>query len=389
MSKARPEGEERDRSLLALCARPWLPPALRDEIGARAARVTDWPGLLDLAEKHGLGPLLYHHLRSSLVDLPPPVSRQLQALYVRHRRANEVRLTVLREVLEALEDADILPTVLKGPLLIDRVYADPGLRPMADLDLLVPPEQVIRAQHLLEDMGFIPPAPISEFVLRRRHHLSPAVRVVDGVVVQVEVHLDALGPRLGLSLQVHGRAKDAVAFNVGGIRAYSLPPDEMLWHLCRHSVGLRHGFRLIWAADVVGFAETFLSAIDWVRIERRYPFVLSALSLYHCLSPIPERVLRTAGVNVARTPKKIGEDYRGWGAARARTWDSLTGRVRFLARTLNPPEWWLRLNYGTGTIPTGAWQARARHGHALIRYGIRLVGDAQAMRRERRAERTS
>ena len=253
---------------------------------------------------------------------------------------------------------------------------------MADLDLLVPPDQAIRAQRLLGNMGFTAHAPISEFVLRRRHHLSPAVRVVDGVVVQVEVHRDALGPRLGLSLQVHGRPKDAVAFNVGGTRAYSLPPDEVLWHLCRHSVGLRHGFRLIWAADVVGFAETFLSMIDWGRVERRYPFVLSALSLYHCLSPIPERVLRTAGVNVARAPKKIGEDYRGWGAARARPWDSLTGRVRFLARTLNPPEWWLRLNYGTGTTPTGAWQARARHGHALVRYGIRLVRDAQAMRRD-------
>ncbi len=382
MSKVRKENQGHDLWLLSLCARPRLTSATLNEIADRAAQVKDWPRLLDLAERHGLGPLLYHHLKPTIAHLAAPIPRQLQSLYVRHKRGNEIRLRVLRDVLEAFEEADILPTVLKGPLLIDRVYGDPGLRPMADLDLLVPPEQAIRAQRLLGDMGFTAHAPISEFVLRRRHHLSPAVRVVDGVAVQVEVHRDALGPRLGLSLQVHGRAKDAVAFNVGGIRAYSLPPDEMLWHLCRHSVGLRHGFRLIWAADVVGFAETFLSTIDWGRVERRYPFVLSALSLYHCLSPIPERVLRTAGVNVARAPKKIGEDYRGWGAAQARTWDSLTGRVRFLARTLNPPEWWLRLNYGTGTTPTGAWQARARHGHALVRYGIRLVRDAQAMRRD-------
>lgn len=76
-----------------------------------------------------MGPLLYHHLTPRFADLPAPVPRQLRAIYLRHRQANEVRLRVLAEILDRFEERDILVTVLKGPLLIDQVYHDPGLRP--------------------------------------------------------------------------------------------------------------------------------------------------------------------------------------------------------------------------------------------------------------------
>ena len=179
-----------------------------------------------------------------------------------------------------------------------------------------------------------------------------------------------------------------MVFDVAGRQSYSLPPEELLWHLCRHCVSLRHHFRMIWAADIVGFSETFLTVIDWKRIQRRYPFVLSTLSLLDCLAPVPDSVLRKAGVRRGGTPKGIGDDYFGWPWERARKWDSLPGRLELLTRTFTPPEWWLRLNYGTGTGRFGGARARGRHGAALIRHGIRLVQEARAFARERRANRT-
>lgn len=178
------------RVLLALCARPSVSSATRDEIASRAARIVDWPALLALAEIHGLGPLLYHHLKPGLGQLAHPVARQLQGIYVRHARGNGIRLGVLADVLQMFEEAGISTTVLKGPLLIDRVYADAGLRPMSDLDLLVPPDQAIRAQLLLGEMGFTVHVPHTEHRFLRRQHLSPAVRSVDGIAVQIEIHRD-------------------------------------------------------------------------------------------------------------------------------------------------------------------------------------------------------
>ena len=99
--------------------------------------------------------------------------------------------------------------------------------------------------------------------------------------------------------------------------------------------------QVIWMADVVGFAETFLSAIDWARVRRLYPFVLSALSLYQCLGAIPDRVLDAAGVEVGTPPRGIGQDYRRWSAVRAGTWDSLTGRLRFVERTTQSATYYL------------------------------------------------
>ena len=383
--------EARAVALLARCARPdrgrtdllGVADADAADIGARAVRVSDWSGLLTLAEAHGVAPLLYHHLRPRLADLPGSVPRQLKALYARHRRANEVRLRVLREVLEVFEAAGVLATVLKGPLLIDRVYGDPGLRPMGDLDLLVPPRQTMAAQDLLRGMGFHAHHARSTHRFLRHNHLSPAIRHVDGVAVQVEIHHDAFELGLGPSLQAGARAPDAMVFSAAGHQAYSLPPVEVLWHLCRHSVGLRHRFRLIWAADIIGFAETFVSTIDWVRVGRRYPFVRSTLSLLHCLVPIPEPVVSRALVTVGRTPQGLGEDYRGWPKVAWGESASLGGRVNLLRHTLVPPEWWVRLNYGAGTGPAGAWRGRVSHGAAVVRHGVRLARDTLAMRRER------
>jgi hypothetical protein len=277
--------------------------------------------------------------------------------------------------------------VLKGPLLIDRVYSDPGLRPMGDLDLLVPVEQAIPAQLLLGDMGFSVRVPHTEHRLLRHHHLSPAVKWIDGVHVVIEIHHNAFSPFVDASLQVQAEAEDGMAFNVNGRRASSFAEEEFLWHLCRHSVSIRHQFRMIWAADIVGFAETFLSTIDWKQVQQRYPFVLSTLSVLHCLAPVPDPVLAASGVTVSRIPRDVGKGYHGWPWERARGWDSLGGRWRFLRRTVSPPEWWLRFSYGTGTGLAGSWLAWGRHGMALVRHGVRLARDACAIKNEPRAGR--
>ena len=163
-------------------------------------------------------------------------------------------------------------------------------------------------------------------------------------------------------------------FRVCDRQACSLLAEEMLWHLCRHCVSLRHRFRLIWAADIVGFSDRFLLDLDWSRVKEHYPFVISTLSLLHCFAPFPEGLIRLVGEQDSQLPVDVLTDYYGWPRARARKWDSLRGRLDLLTQTLNPPEWWLRLNYGTGTGPWGTWRAQALHGVALVRHSILRSG---------------
>ena len=54
-----------------------------------------------------------------------------------------------------------------------------------------------------------------------------------------------------------------VELGEGRTWARTLGHDDMLWHLCRHMVGLKHPFRLVWVADIVGYAEAFVEELNW------------------------------------------------------------------------------------------------------------------------------
>jgi len=96
-------------SLVTWCARPSMPDALVPELRRRAGLVADWDTVLDLAEVHGLGPLLGTHLKAWVPDIPPKVSRQLTALLLWNRRANAVLFRVLADVVAALRAFHGLP----------------------------------------------------------------------------------------------------------------------------------------------------------------------------------------------------------------------------------------------------------------------------------------
>ena len=365
--------DQRFLPLLADCARPRVPDALVERVQRRVAAIDDWPGLVTSAEQHGLGPLLHAHVRAGVFAPPEPARRQLWALYERHRRENAVRLSALEEVLAGLAEAGIPVAVLKGPVLANLVYRDPGLRPMSDLDLLVPFEDVVGAQRRLGELGFRAPLPPSTHRLRRKHHLSPAVRLIDGLSVVIEVHGDAFGPDRGTTLQWDRRGAPPLTFSVGSRRAESLAMPQMLWHLCRHMTGLWHPLRLIWVADVIGFCEVFQADIDWLRLSNEMPFVRSTLAMVDQLTPVPESVRARAGIDSVAKANSVGVDYTGWPRSPHRDGARARGRWGYIVDTCQPPEWWLRLNYGAAhaSLVTASW----RHLVAIVRMAVRRTKD--------------
>jgi hypothetical protein len=82
----------------------------------------------------------------------------------------------------ALADADIRSTPLKGPLLGEAIYGDPGRRLSSDIDLLVSPEQLQAAVEVVRGLGYGAPTdyvqecglPLLHFVLvHERGELPP------------------------------------------------------------------------------------------------------------------------------------------------------------------------------------------------------------------------
>jgi len=123
----------------------------RRKVAQLAHEVRDWTSFVAQAERHGVAPLVYRHLRAAQVGLPDEAVRALQGLYLAHRHANLVRAQTLTQVLRELDAVGIEALVVKEGALCHLLYPGPALRPMSDLDLLLrrsdiePARRVLRA----------------------------------------------------------------------------------------------------------------------------------------------------------------------------------------------------------------------------------------------------
>jgi hypothetical protein len=79
-----------------------------------------------------------------------------QALEAGRRQSSFLQLTSLR-VMAMLSDAGIRCTPLKGPLLSEAIYGDPGRRLSGDIDLLVAAEQLQAAVKVVRGLGYQAP----------------------------------------------------------------------------------------------------------------------------------------------------------------------------------------------------------------------------------------
>lgn len=343
--------------LLRLCSRPdpgrCDPGAVREAF----AGVSTDPSLVPQAENHGLAPLLLECLAAAGVEPDASLERRLKALRARHRHANAVRERVLGEILAMLSDAGIDVAVLKGAALMHLLYGSPELRPMRDLDLLVAPADTGTAQRLLQDAGFdAPQRPPSRF-LARHHHLPVASRDVEGLNVSVEIHRDALSGDVRDSIRLDRLEVPLQRLEVAGRETRALGHEDMLRHLCHHTLEPAARIRLISIADTVGYADRFAPEIDWKWLSRRHPHTVNAVRMMHFVTPLPERLRAFVPPPTGEVPSGVGRAIRPLSQIRP-------GRrpVRDVYREiLYPSDWWLRAHYGVPNDAPLAWCRWVRH----------------------------
>jgi hypothetical protein len=333
--------------ILALVARPALGSDGLDRLASSLTGFDGWETLVRRAEAHGLAPLLHSHLREAGVTLPGASATQLIGLVAYHRRVSLAQGRALGEALDKLDAAGIRPLVLKGASLARTVYPDPALRPMGDLDLLLPPDTIGDAVSALGRCGFAePPQPHSRLAPKHR----VLTRTSNGVAVNVELHFRFGSPVAGTrpdSRDEWSQLNDtARTIDVLGRAGAALGPTECLRHLAHHVAAHADVFtplRLIWMCDIVGWAEMFGDKIDWMSLRRESPEVIAVLGLLDQVIPFADPVRRIFVSGLTRSGD--WDDYHGFPRA------AVAGRrpkdvARVVRDTLWPNEWWLRLHRG-------------------------------------------
>lgn len=331
---------------LRACARVCPDEAQLAHVRDTVSEVNDWDALIDSAERHGLAPLVSANARSAGVDLPPPAEAALRALQARHRLAMEIRRRSLIEVLDALALRNIDTLVLKGAALAHMVYPCPGMRPMRDLDLLVREEQAGAAQAVLRDIGFTAPRE-HHGAMRDHHHLPCATRTREGLMVSIEIHVDAMSGDSPGHIRVDTLANPPREFALATTRARTLGHVDMLRHLCHHTFEPAAETRLISVVDIYTYADSYAAEIPWLELTDEHPFVLNALRCLHYLLPLPKSLVEIVGAPTAPVPNGVGTGMRPLTTILGDGGGPI-GRCREL---LCPPRWWLHVVY---TVPPAA-----------------------------------
>lgn len=350
--------------LLALCARVEGHPAQYEQLRRFAQQYEAWATLARRAEVHGIAPLVYKHCSEANIPLPDDLHKNLLALTLRHRRANQVRGSILANILNALKERGIPVLALKGVALAHSLYSEPGQRPMRDMDILVRHSDALATRETLLDLGFNAPAPQANDC-QRKHHLPVAQRLEDGLNISVEVHCRLL-PEKNPALKYDDLEGESVQFNVNGVPARTLGHEDMLWHIYRHSFALpliEKPIRLIWVADFVSLVEKHIESIDWLNVKREYPKVWHVLPVFHFLTPWSDKVIKSLELEITRPPQGIGQSFQGWPHS-SLAQQRQKGVWRLLADTFWPSEWWTQLYYGTNRQSVAWWRTRL-WGHPL------------------------
>ena len=103
----------------------------------------------------GMGPLVGWWIEQGRVDASARVAGLFEAHLAHGRRRGRSLRENLRRAVRAMRAEDVDPIVLKGLHTGAVHFPEPGVRPAADIDLLVRPEERTRAAAGLERAGFV------------------------------------------------------------------------------------------------------------------------------------------------------------------------------------------------------------------------------------------
>ncbi len=206
-------------------------------------------------------PLLYWNLHRQAVQHP-----MMGILKGIHRRAwveNRLLSRRLAPALETIHRAGIPTLLLKGASLGRLYYADVGLRPMNDLDVLVPEGGTMETIRLLEEHGWRQNTN-GNFRMRKSDlSFRHSIQFVNAEGLEIDLHWHAL-----YLVCFRGADqtfwKDSVPMEFEGIPTRALCPTDQLIHACGHGLMWSDIPPVRWAADAVAVMRS--SEIDWKRL---------------------------------------------------------------------------------------------------------------------------
>lgn len=237
---------------------------IRGGCSAAELKDLDWAALVKAAESHALAPLAYAALKKGgLLKAAPAVAVEaLRIAYLRTSVANRLAFQELSSLIDRFRTDDIPVIILKGGALAVTLYDDAALRPMGDIDLLIPRDRVERAKHALTGHGYSPCAEMADG-FADKFSIEQTFLRLGNRPSQIDVHWHAFTmPYYFERIPIEWFWRRTARVEVGGASALMMSPTAQLLYLSAHY--MLHNFRrLIWSHDLALLIERRGDEIDW------------------------------------------------------------------------------------------------------------------------------
>jgi hypothetical protein len=222
---SRPE-KRAAREILLLCATANISPANKEKVSKLLAKKVDWAHLVELAEFHEMMPLVFHNLTvNGFIDqVPKPFAARLNQIYHGTLFRNVLLSTELETVLAAFTKKEVDVIVVKGTVLAEQLYGNPGLRTVADMDILVKPDSLQAADALLKELGY------RSLAVVLPHPFHDVYEKKAAILFHIELHWN-LDDRNLVTVPLEDIWKRARPINVQGGTTMVLSPEDALVHL--------------------------------------------------------------------------------------------------------------------------------------------------------------
>jgi len=231
-----------------------------------------------------LFPLLFSNLRTHEVE--DPLLKIFEWVYIVNRAKTQRILQDMSDLLRVLYNAGIRTMILKGAALALLHYKDCGLRPIGDLDVLVPTEQALDSIQILQQLGWTPMETVlkgfAEMSLLKKFGWDPKPRRIesftDTYLTARHAHdfLDSEGHVCDLHWHLlHGcnnpKAdqkfwEEALEIKVCGVPTHALNATDQLFHACIYGVKWESIPPIRWVADAYTIVSNSDNKINWDRL---------------------------------------------------------------------------------------------------------------------------
>jgi hypothetical protein len=271
----------------------------------------NWDSFIQIANWHGVTPLVYRTLSQAAPQLVPKAYlTRLMEFYMANAARNRVHSNTLLDLLDLFGKHQIPVVSFKGPILAQTLYGDLNLRSFADLDLMVRTADTPRARQLLMQHYFVPKQ-LYDIRLADRYLQS---RCWDDTFTQketavtVDLHETLTPSYFPVQFDLEGIYQRLQPVLLQQKKVYSFSDEDLLLYLCVH--GCKELWRrLIWVCDIAELVRSRPKLHwDWLLAQAQQfgikRMLLLSLALAHSLQnlELPDRILQQINADPSLHP---------------------------------------------------------------------------------------